>query len=803
MLKNYFKIAWRNLLRNKLYSFVNISGLSIGMAVCILIMLFVNFERDFDGFHSKNIYRLNEVQNWEGMVAPQKVALSMYPMGPTLLEEFPEIKNFTRLSLAGELKVKDENKETILSKTVWADSSFFQLFDFNLIEGNPGTALKDPFSIVLTQESAEKIFGNNPALGELLTLADQDTISYTVTGVMENFPKNSHLQFEALRSFNSYVGPQAIENWGGNWLTTYLELGDDVNSEELEKKFPDYLLSHMDEKQAEGYELFLQPLSEVHSGSADITHDYLNFQKFDKAYTRIFFYIAILVMVIAALNFVNLSTAKSINRAMEIGVRKVSGASRSNLYFQFIGESVFISLIAMFFALVLVGFFLPSLNQFSQRTLDFPIISEPMTLVYILSGAVLIGILSGLYPALYLSGFRPAGILKGADLKIGSKSGFRTTLVVVQFSAAIFLIISTIFASRQLSYMQEKDLGFAFDQIVTIPFGNQPLEKYEPFKQQLLSNSSIQGISASGQRLGNNLHQTSMIFEGTTDTRELSTSHLLVDPDFVSLYEMELVAGKNFTPENKAESGKGFILNESLAKELLAAEGQNATLESLIGKPFGFGWADSLGQIVGVVRDFNFNSLHHKIETLFLVREENWGYAEISVKINGSQAEEAIAAIETVWNQHFPEREFEYSFLNSHFEELYRADRTVNYIVGLLTILSILISCLGLFGLASFATEQRVKEIGIRKVLGASVAKVVMLLSKDFVKPVFWAIFLAVPISWFAVNQWLEDYAYRINFEWWIVGIAGGLALLLALLTVSFQSIKAAIANPVKSLKSE
>jgi putative ABC transport system permease protein len=803
MLKNYFKIAWRNLLRNKLYSFVNIFGLSIGMAVCIVIMLFVNFERDFDGFHTKNIYRLNEVQNWEGMVAPQKVALSMYPMGPTLLEEFPEIKNFTRLSLAGELKVKDENKETILSETIWADSSFFQLFDFKLLEGNPETALKDPYSIVLTQESAEKIFGNRPALGGVVSLAKQDTISYTVTAVMENIPENSHLQFEALTSFSSYVGPQAMENWGGNWLTTYLELGQGVNMEELERKFPDFLLSHMDEKEAAGYELFLQPLSEVHSGSADITHDYLNFQKFDKSYTRIFFYIAILVMAIAALNFVNLSTAKSINRALEIGIRKVSGASKSNLYFQFIGESVFISLIAMLFALVLVGISLPAISQFSQRALEFSIFTEPQSLAFVILGAVLIGILSGLYPALYLSGFRPAGILKGGDLKIGNKSGFRTTLVIVQFSAAIFLIISTIFAARQLDYMQKKDLGFAYDQIVTIPFGNQPAEKYETFKRQLLSQSSIQSVSASGQRLGNNLHQTSMIFEGTGDTRELSTSHLVVDPDFVNLYEIELVAGRNFDTENKAENGKGFMINESLAKELLSAESQNATLESLIGKPFGFGWTDSLGQIVGVVKDFNFNSLHHKIETLFLVREENWGYAEISVKINGSQAKEALEAIEATWNQQFPEREFEYSFLNSHFEELYRADRTLNYIVGLLTILSILISCLGLFGLASFATEQRTKEIGIRKVLGASVAKVVTLLSKDFVKPVFWAILLAVPISWFAVNQWLEDYAYRIDFEWWIVGLAGGLALLLALLTVSFQSIKAAIANPVKSLKSE
>ncbi|MBB6327527.1 putative ABC transport system permease protein [Algoriphagus iocasae] len=802
MLKNYLKIAFRNIRKNKLFSFLNIAGLSIGMAVCIMIMLFVNYERGFDSIHTKNIYRLDEVQNWEGMVAPQKVALSMYPMGPTLLEEFPEIMNFTRVRPGGELRFKDQEKEAMLTETMWADSSFFQIFDFKLVEGNRATALTEPYSIVLTEKSAEKIFGETSPMGKSLTLSEQDTISYTVTAVLEDIPENSHLRFEALTSFSSYVGPQAMDNWGGNWLTTYLELGDGADLDAMESKFPAFLVSHMGEEGAGGYELFLQPLSEVHAGSTDITHDYINYQKFDGAYTRIFFYIALIVLFIAGINFVNLSSAKSISRAMEIGVRKASGASKSQLYLQFIGESIVISLMAMVLATILVSIALPFLNEFSQRQLEFPLFRSPLFLVSMLLGAVLVGTLSGLYPALYLSNFNPVKVLKGSPVTGKRKADFRNILVVVQFSCAIFLIISTLFASRQVRFMQEKDLGFKHEQVITIPFGQRLTDRYETLKQALLASSQVEEVTASGQRLGNNLHQTGITFHGVGPAVNLATSQVVVDPDFLDVYKIELIAGRNFN-DTEADNGNTYLINESLAKELIQKDGENRDIESLIGSQFGFSGMDSAGRLVGIVKDFNFNSLHHKIETLTIFNQRNWGFEELSVKISGENVPEALAQIESIWNTQVPEREFEYQFLDDHFKELYRADRTVNAIVGMLTGLSILISCLGLFGLVSFTLEQRVKEIGIRKVLGASVTTVVAILSKDFIKLVLVAIVIAVPVSWYVVDQWIQDFAYRINIEWWVFAVSGLVAILIALATVSLQAFKAALMNPVNSLKSE
>lgn len=802
MWKNYLKIAFRNIRKNKLFSFLNIAGLSIGMAVCILIMLFVNYERDFDSIHTKNIYRLDEVQNWPGMVAPQKVALSMYPMGPTLQEEFPEISNFTRIRRGGELRFKNQEKEGMLTDTFWADSSFFQLFDFKLVEGNPSTALSEPYSMVLTEKSAEKIFGEESPIGKFLTLSEQDTISYTVTAVLENIPENSHLKFEALTSFSSYVGPQAMENWGGNWLTTYLELGEESDIEEMESKFPAFLVSHMGEEGAGGYELFLQPLPEVHAGSTDITHDYINYQKFDRAYTNIFFYIALIVLFIAGINFVNLSSAKSISRAMEIGVRKASGASKSQLYLQFIGESIMISLMAMVLATAFVFLALPFLNQFSQRQLEFPLLSNPLVFGSMVLGAVLVGVFSGLYPALYLSSFNPVKVLKGSPVTGKRKADFRNVLVVVQFSCAIFLIISTLFASRQVRFMQEKDLGFTHEQVITIPFGQRYTDRYETLKQALLGSSQVRDVTASGQRLGNNLHQTGITFHGAGPAINLATSQVVVDPDFLDVYKIELIAGRNFN-DSEGDNGNTYLINESLAKELILKDGDGRDIESLIGSQFGFSGMDSAGRIVGVVKDFNFNSLHHKIETLTIFNQRNWGFEELSVKISGENVPEALAQIESIWNTQIPEREFEYQFLDDHFTELYRADQTVNTIVGMLTGLSILISCLGLFGLVSFTLEQRVKEIGIRKVLGASVGTVVAILSKDFIKLVLVAIVIAVPVSWYVVNQWIQDFAYRIDIEWWVFAVSGLVAILIALATVSSQAFKAALMNPVKSLKSE
>ena len=415
MFRNYFKTAWRNLWKNKIYSAVNIVGLAIGMAACILIILFVSYEKSFDSFHSKNIYRLNEVQKFEGMVASQKVALSMFPMGPTLKNEVPEIKNFTRVSWGQKVQIRYQDKRIYLSQFFLVDSTFLQLFDFKLLKGNRETVLQKPNTAVITEATAEKLFGKENSIGKTITHYGGDTTSFIVTGVLENVPQNSQLQFDALVSFNTIYQPDWMNNWGGNWLNTYFELAPNTNVAALEKKFPSYLKKYMSENDNwKNYELFLLPLKDVHAGASDIGLDYLNYQKFDKNYTNIFFVIALIVLLIACVNFMNLSTARSAERAREVGIRKSVGAHRRQLSMQFIGESVILSTVALVLAVVLVELFLPYVNNLSQRDLQFPLFSNLWFFLLIISATVTIGILSGLYPAAYLSAFQAVKVLKGS-----------------------------------------------------------------------------------------------------------------------------------------------------------------------------------------------------------------------------------------------------------------------------------------------------------------------------------------------------------------------------------------------------
>ncbi|GAB3263998.1 ABC transporter permease [Larkinella harenae] len=802
MLQNYLKIAWRNLWKNKVFSAINIVGLAVGMAACILILLFVSFENSFDGMHQKNIYRLDEVQKFPGMVAPQNVALSMFPMGPMLQKEYPEVRNFTRIHLSQKTPLTQGEKKIVMPQMLWADSTFLQLFDFKLLKGDRETVLKSPGSIVLTEEKATAFFGKENPIGKTLIQYSSDTTTFNVTGVIENTPKNSHLQFDGLVSFNTFVKADAMNNWGGNWLVTYLELADNTNIAALEKKFPAFLKKYIKGEGATFYELFLQPLSEVHDNSTAITHDYINFQKFDQTYTYIFLVIALIVLLIACINFMNLSTAKSTGRAKEVGIRKSVGAERVQLSMQFVGESMLLSLIALCLAVLLVTVCLPFVNNLSQRELDLALLSNPVRLLWLIGFAALIGVVSGLYPAFFLSAFQPVKVLKGALETGRNKGSFRNMLVVGQFTGAVFLIIATAFVVRQLRYMQQQDPGFSREQVVVIPLNSLTNPKYAAIKQELLTSPLVTGVTGSQQRLGNNLHQTGVRFHGDGPVREMATSQVIVDPDYLTLYQIPIIAGRNFLKDSETDNGKAYIINETLARELLK-EQPKATMQSLIGRNFGFGGLDSLGRIVGIAKDFNFNSLHHKIETLCIFNQKDWGYSEISVRINGKNASAAIAHIQAVWTKIAPGQTFEYTFLDDHFAELYRADGQVSEIVGILASLAIFISCLGLFGLASFSAERRVKEIGIRKVLGASVTGIVALLSKDFLKLVLIAILIASPIAWYAIHRWLQDFAYRIEIAWWVFALAGGLAILIALLTVSYQSIRAALTNPVTSLRSE
>jgi len=799
MLKNYLKIAFRNIWKNKVFSAINIVGLSIGMAACIVIMLFVFYEKSFDKIHAKNIYRLDEVQKFEGMVAPQKVALSMFPMGPSLKEDFPEVKNFARVRKLQKVELTYQEKKVELPDALWADASFFDIFDYKLVEGERGGVLKDPNTVVLTQKSAASIFGNENPIGKSVIRYDQDTLTFKVTGILENVPSNSHLRFDALFSFKTNDRPENMQNWGSNWLVTYLELGKDANVADLEKKFPAFLKKHMKEGGWKFYELFLQPLSDVHAKSTEITHDYINAQKFDRTYTYIFSIIAIIVLVIACVNFMNLSTARSMGRAKEVGLRKAIGAQRFQLAGQFIGESVLLSLMSLVLAVVMVKLILPYMADFSERDLDFAIFTNPVLLLTVVGGTILIGIFSGLYPAAFLSSFEPITVLKGT-LLIG-KSNFRSALVIAQFTSAVFLIIATGFAVKQLHYMQEKDPGFDRAQVVIVPLNFKSAPKYQSLKQAFLSGSFVEAVTGSHQRLGNNFHQTGVTFRGSGPGKSIASSQVVVDPDYLSLYKIKIIAGRNFKDE-VADNGKTYIVNESLAKELLKDQ-PTRDIQSIVGTRFGFSGMDSLGTIVGVAKDFNFNSLHNKIETLCIFNQKDWGYSEMSVRIKGRDAKQAIAALQAVWNKQVPGQAFNYTFLDEDFAELYRADSQVGDIVGILAGLAIFVSCLGLFGLASYSAERRIKEIGVRKVLGASVGGIVALLSRDFMKLVFVAIVIATPVAWWAVNTWLQDFAYRIDIEWWVFALAAVLAILVALLTISFQSIKAALMDPVKSLRSE
>jgi putative ABC transport system permease protein len=802
MFRNYFKTAWRNLWKNKVYSVINIAGLAIGMAACIVILLFVFYENSFDRFHTRNIYRLNEVQKFPGMVASQKVALSMFPMGPTLQHDFPEIRNFTRVNWDNKVQVTYRDKRLFLPQTFNVDTSFLHIFDFPLLKGDRATALDKPNSVVLTQSSARKLFGDQDPMGYTITHYGSDTTSYTVTGIAADVPENSELQFDALFSFNTFIRPDWMKRWGGNWLDTYLVLAPHTDPVALERKFPAYLKRYMSDKDNverwKFYELFLLPLKDVHAGAADIGLDYINYLKFDHNYTRIFLAIALIVLLIACVNFMNLSTARSAERAREVGIRKSIGALRLQLGLQFLSESLVLSLFALILAIGLVALSLRYVNSLSGRQLQLVLFQDPWLIVAFLSGTILLGILSGLYPAAYLSSFQPVKVLKGLP-QVGKDKGLlRNFLVVAQFTSAIFLIIATIFVYRQLVYMQDKDPGFVRDQVVTLPLDDITSRKYDLLKKELSASTLVSGVTGAQDQLGSHLDQSGIEYKGDGPLRNLTSTRLIVDHDYLKLYHIAVAYGNNFSPDKQAE-GREYIINEALARELLK-DAPKRPMSWLIGKHFGF---DSVGYIVGIARDFNFNSLHNKIETMFMFNQPQWGFSTVSVKIDGAKADRALAFIGDTWRSIFPDHPFEYQFLDDHFKEVYRADQQVTTMITVLAILAIFISCLGLFGLASYSAEKRIKEIGIRKVMGASVRNLVNLLSRHFVRLVLWANLIAWPLAWFTIHRWLEDYAYRIPMSWWVFVIAGVLAMGIALITVSILAFRAAVANPVNSLRTE
>lgn len=796
MYKNYLKISFRNLLKYKGYSFINIVGLALGMASCLLILLFVNNEQNFDGFHQKksNIYRLDEVQTF-GAVSAQKVALSMYPMGPNLLADFPEIVDFTRFWNGGnKTLVQFENKQHYLQKLTRVDTSFLKMFDFKLIDGNRYEVFQNSDDIIISETNAAKIFGNENPIGKVLRTSTEG-VQYKVTGVFEDVPDNSHLQFDALISTKRWDSENRQNGWGSNYLNTYLQLLPNADIEGLEAKFDDFLVRHMSEEILEFYELFLQPLTDVHLGSMDITHDYNNHKKFDQSSVQIFLILAFFVLLIASINFMNLSTARAATRGKEVGVRKSVGAYKSQITRQFIVESVVLVLVALIVAMGLCFLAVNPLSNIIDRELSMGLYFEPMNLVVILSVTILIGLLSGFYPALFMSSYSAVKALKG-DVSKGNKSVFRNGLVVFQYAIAIAIIIGTSLATKQLNFMQNKDLGFEKEMIVAIDMFGDTNEKYDLLKSELNNQSNVLSVTASTQRLGNNLHQTGMRYMADTAVISASSSFVVVETNFLDFYEIEILEGRGLSDEFAMDkAGNSFVVNETLAKEL------GSSGVEVIGMPFHF-TNDTLGTVVGIVKDFNYNKLNLKVEPLFMSRQ-NWGWSEVNVKIKQGGLAAGLSEIEAVWSTLFPQRPFEYKFLDDHLGEMYQSEQQLTKVISILSVLAMVIASLGLLGLASFTVRQRLKEMGIRKVLGASVGQIVMILSKKFTLLVLIAFLIAAPTTYYLMNEWLSGYAYSVELGIGIFLVVGIGSWLIALLTVSFQSFRVARSNPINTLRIE
>ncbi len=797
MLRTYLLFTWRSLTRHKLYSAINIIGLATGMAACIVIFLFVFYENSFDNMHHRNLYRLNQVQKNADTKTAEKYAGNDFSMPLTLQEEFPEVLNYSSVDSYDQYEMTYREKRIFFPHSFFVDSSFLQLFDFPLLKGNRQTALQKPNSIVLTESAARELFGDADPIGKIVSHFGEDTLLFTVTGVLKDVPGNSQLQFEALQSMGTIYKPEWMTH--GHAVITYVELAPKTDMAALNNKFPAYMKRHNMEGKQLNYELFLLPLRDIHASAFDVADESVNFQKFDKRYIYILISIGLLVLLIASINFMNLSTARSAERGKEVGVRKSIGASRPQLGIQFLSESVLVSLIALAIALGLASVALPYVNRLSGRNLSLLFFIHPGLLVAVLLGTILLGVLSGLYPAIYLSSFRPAKVLKGGSDTGKNKGIFRNILVVGQFSSAIFLVIGTIFIFRQLNYMETRDPGFDRDQIVTVHLRDNNSRNFSLLKQELLANPLVTGVTGAFAQLGSPLQTLGVGFwSGDAPMRVLFTPCLWVDPSYLTVYKIPLLAGRTFSNEKSANANE-FVINEMLARELLK-DHPDRPLSSLVGRHFG---GDTLGSIIGICKDFNFNSLHYKIQPLFMMVQTGGMWGTMSVKISGRQARPAIAFMESAWKNVFPEYPFDYQFLDDHYKELYRTDEQVSQIVAIMAGLAIFISCLGLFGLASFSTEKRTKEIGIRKVLGASVEDLVVLLTKHFIGLVLAANLIAWPLAWLALHRWIQDYAYRVAISWWVFVLAGVTTLLIALATVSVLTIKAATSNPVKSLRAD
>ena len=799
-------------MKYKFISFINLFGLTIGLTCCFLILAYILHEVSYDKFqpNADRVYRVTRTF-YNGQTGAKSLYLSTIApaFGPYLENDFKEIESMTRVYPNGSTAVKYGDKKFNEQNTFFADDKFFKFFKVDVLQGNPAKALTDPYSVMMSEEMAKKYFGSDDPMNKVISINMGNYFDFKVTGIYKSFPSNTHFHPELMFSFNTlndtliYGAENLRTSFGNNSFFTYIRLPKGYDPQRLESQFPAFVDRTMATeyagapfKPSKGTALGLQKLTDIHLRSHT---DYEAEENGDIKRVWIFSAIALFILLIACINYMNLSTARSTLRAREIGIRKVAGAQRSEIITQFLSESVLVSWIAMLLAFGLTMGVLPWLNKISGQQLDISILLKWQIIVPVLIVPFLVGIISGIYPALFMSSFQPVKVLKGL-LKIGGGNiSFRKILVTMQFAISIILIICTAIVFNQMRYMQNKSLGFDKEHIVTLPYPNELNDKYDAFRTELLSNSNIKNAGRSSRiptgrlldAMGAKISSGDTLAPIAADIKFVSA-----DQDFIPTYGVKIVAGRGFSRDFTTDTS-AFLINEEAAKVLGFKSNDQA-----IGKDFGYG--NHKGKLIGVFNDFHFESMHQKIVPLVLLIPKNGNnYGRISIKISGLNISGALSHIETTWKKFLPETPYQYTFLDENFLKLYQAEDKQKTILTIFAFLAIFIACLGLFGLSAFAITQRIKEIGIRKVLGASVGSIVQLLSKDFLKLVAISAIVAFPVAWYAMNNWLQDFAYRIAIPWWIFFVALIIAAFIALVTISFQAIKAAISNPVKSLRTE
>lgn len=792
MIKNYFKIAFRNLWRHRLFSFLNILGLTTGMTACFLIFTYVNFETSYDNFHSKSdrIYRIvadiktpTEVINGSGpawAVAPH-------------IKELPEVETAVRIMGDGMLFTKD-NLKFNEHEVLWGDPAFFTTFDFPLVKGNPKTALAEPLSIVLSETLAKKYFADEDPMGKtILLFGDQQPA--TVTAIMSDFPENSHIKGNAVvsmttitKKFNAGLDDQ----WANYSPSAYVLLKPGTDAAAFEKKLPGFLKKwngkEMDQLQMYPT-LFLEPMKDVYLRSTRGGFVNGNIKN-----VYIFSIIGLFIIIIASINFINLTTARSSERAKEVGIRKVIGARKIQLVLQFIGESVIICMIAFILSIGLIALLNNSFNELAGKVVSSGVFNKLPYVFYLLLVALGIGLLAGIYPAFILSSFKPVTVLKGRLATGLSGNLLRKGLVVSQFAISTALVIGTIVVYTQMSYMRNQDLGFNKDEVVVIEANGDSGAK--ALKQTLKGLANVNQVSLSGSVPGTgNPSAYSEIENSKGELQKANLDLYFVDFDYISLYKMKVVAGRAFSRDFMTDTTQAMVLNEAAVKMF-----GYTSPEQAIGKQFKQ-WGRE-GKIVGVIKDFHFRSLQQQIKPLSMrIEEGNLSY--LSVSLNTSNLQSSLANIEKAYQKAIPNLPYSYYFLDEFFNRQYKSEEKFGTLFLNFSLLAIFISCLGLLGLASYSTRQRTKEIGIRKVLGASVSNILNLLSKDFLKLVVISFFVAVPVAAYFMHKWLSDFAYRITISWWVFALAMLIALAVAFFTIAFQALKAATSNPTKSLRTE